>query len=190
MAPFCDWNSSRELRPRTQTVCNSNNNSNQRSKSSQQLAEEFGVSSSTIERVRTILDQGTPEQIQSLRNKNETSEGPGARTVYEQVQSQKLKSRVTVLPGTSKGQAHKQRLSHCYPRHGGDSVKCKECRTVNNSEGTILGRPTPGGVMIIGVMVGGASNPSTLSGAPYISASGGTLLENIFPPLAAMIYPS
>ena len=49
-------------------------------KSNQQLAEDFGVSSSTIERVRTILDQGTPEQIQPLRNKNETGEGPGVRT--------------------------------------------------------------------------------------------------------------
>ena len=63
-------------------------------KSNQQLAEEFGVSSSTIDRVRTILDQGTLEQIQSLRNKNETGEGPGVRTVYEQVQSEKLKSKL------------------------------------------------------------------------------------------------
>jgi hypothetical protein len=35
----------------------------------EELADRFGVSSSTLDRVSTILDQGTPEQIQSLRDK-------------------------------------------------------------------------------------------------------------------------
>ncbi len=35
-------------------------------KSSQQLAEDFGVSSSTIETVRTLLDQGTQAERSSL----------------------------------------------------------------------------------------------------------------------------
>ena len=35
-------------------------------KSSQELGEEFGVSSSIIERVRTILEQGTAEQTEAL----------------------------------------------------------------------------------------------------------------------------
>ena len=43
-------------------------------RSSQQLGDEFGVSHATIERVRTIL-----EQIQSLRDRSETGEGPGVR---------------------------------------------------------------------------------------------------------------
>ena len=63
-------------------------------KSSQQLAEEFGVSSSTIERVRTSLDQATPEQIQSMRDRSEAGEKPGVRTMYEQVQQDKLKSKL------------------------------------------------------------------------------------------------
>ena len=45
----------------------------------EELADRFGVSSSTLDRVSTILDQGTPEQIQSLRDKGETGEGPGVR---------------------------------------------------------------------------------------------------------------
>jgi hypothetical protein len=45
--------------------------------SSDKLGKEFGVSGSTIERVRTILDQATPEQIQALRAKSESGEGPG-----------------------------------------------------------------------------------------------------------------
>jgi hypothetical protein len=60
------------------------------SATNQELAEQFGVSSSTLD----ILDQGTPEQIQSLRDKGETGEGPGVRTVYEQVQQDKLKSKL------------------------------------------------------------------------------------------------
>jgi hypothetical protein len=69
------------------------------------LAGRFGVSSSTPDRVSTILDQGTPEQIQALRDKGETGEGLGVRTVYEQVQSEKLKSK---LQRPTEGQAQQQ----------------------------------------------------------------------------------
>jgi hypothetical protein len=65
------------------------------SRSADDLGKEFGVSGSTIERVRTILDQATPEQIQALRAKSESGEGPGVRTMYEQVQSDKLKKRLS-----------------------------------------------------------------------------------------------
>jgi hypothetical protein len=65
----------------------------------------FGVSSSTPDRVSTILDQGRPEQIQALRDKGETGEGLGVRTVYEQVQSEKLKSK---LQRPTEGQAQQQ----------------------------------------------------------------------------------
>jgi hypothetical protein len=57
----------------------------------EELAQQFGVSTSTLDRVNTILDQGTPEQIQALRDKNETGEGPGVCAVYDQVQQEKLK---------------------------------------------------------------------------------------------------
>ena len=65
------------------------------SRSADDLGKEFGVSGSTIERVRTILDQATPEQIQALRAKSESGEGPGVHTMYEQVQSDKLKKRLS-----------------------------------------------------------------------------------------------
>ena len=65
------------------------------SSSADDLGKEFGVSGSTIERVRTILDQATPEQIQALRAKSESGEGPGVHTMYEQVQSDKLKKRLS-----------------------------------------------------------------------------------------------
>jgi hypothetical protein len=42
------------------------------------------------------LEQGTPEQIKALLNRNEQGgEGPGIRTVYQQVQSEKLKSKLS-----------------------------------------------------------------------------------------------
>lgn len=68
-------------------------------RSSQQLADEFGVSHATIERVRTILEQGTPEQIQSMRDKSESGQRPGVRTMYEQVQDNKLKSKLQTEGG-------------------------------------------------------------------------------------------
>ena len=63
-------------------------------KSSQELAKECGVSSSTIERVRTILEQATPEQIQSIRDKSEAGQRPGVRSVFQQVQTDKLKNKL------------------------------------------------------------------------------------------------
>ena len=77
------------------------------------MANEFGVSSSTIERVRIILEQATSEQIQGLRHRAETGEGPGVRTVFEQLQTDKLKSKLQT-DSTKKGQpqAHKQGLSY------------------------------------------------------------------------------
>jgi hypothetical protein len=65
-------------------------------KSSQEIANEVGVSFATIERVKPILEQGTPEQIKALLNRNEQGgEGPGIRTVCQQVQSEKLKSKLS-----------------------------------------------------------------------------------------------
>jgi hypothetical protein len=52
------------------------------------------VSTTTLDRVKTILEEGTPEQVEALRNKNETGEGPGVRTVYEQVQQEKQKGKL------------------------------------------------------------------------------------------------
>ena len=48
----------------------------------QELANEFGVSASTIDRVKTILEQGTAEQIQSLRDKSESGVGPGVAACW------------------------------------------------------------------------------------------------------------
>ena len=69
------------------------------SATTQELAEQFGVSTSTLDRVKTILDQASPEQVESLRNKGETGEGPGVRTVYDQVQQEKLKSKLSTSGG-------------------------------------------------------------------------------------------
>ena len=50
------------------------------SATTQELAEQFGVSTSTLDRVKTILEEGSPEQIQALREKGET--GKWASTKY------------------------------------------------------------------------------------------------------------
>lgn len=69
-------------------------------KSSEELGKFAGVSHGTIERVRTILKEGSEEQIESLRHKSEQGGGgsgsgsPGIRTVYAQVQSEKLKTKL------------------------------------------------------------------------------------------------
>ncbi len=93
----------------------------------EELADRFGVSSSTLDRVSTILDQGTPEQIQSLRDKGETGEGPGVRTVYEQVQSEKLKSK---LQRPTEGQAQQQQEV----RRDNLKLISKDFRTVTRDE--------------------------------------------------------
>jgi hypothetical protein len=41
-------------------------------RSSQALADDLGVSHATIERVRTILEQGTAQQIQILQDRSQT----------------------------------------------------------------------------------------------------------------------
>ena len=50
------------------------------------LGREFGISSATIEHVRSIMEYGTPEQIQSARDRSLSGQKPGVRTMYEQVQ--------------------------------------------------------------------------------------------------------
>lgn len=63
-------------------------------KSSKEIGEQVGVSASTIDRVKVILEEGTPEQIDSLKKKNEQGEAPGIRTVYGEVQTNKLKNKL------------------------------------------------------------------------------------------------
>jgi hypothetical protein len=63
-------------------------------RSAAELAQQFGISQSTVERVRTIMDHGTPEQIQAMTDsRGEDSDGKkiGVRTMYEQVQSDREK---------------------------------------------------------------------------------------------------
>jgi transposase-like protein len=98
------------------------------SATSQELAEQFGVSSSTLDRVRTILEEGTPEQVQSLREKGETGEGPGVRTVYEQVQSEKLKSKL------SSQQQQQTTDSHAQLRRDNLKLINKEFRTITTED--------------------------------------------------------
>lgn len=64
----------------------------------------MGVSPSTVARVRAILEDGSEEQIESLRNKSEQGgQGPGIRTVYSQVQSEKLKEKLESQRTPSEG---------------------------------------------------------------------------------------
>jgi tRNA G46 methylase TrmB len=63
-------------------------------RSSQEIGNEVGVSASTIDRVRTILEVGSEEQISVLRERSQIGEGPGIRTVYEQIQNDKLKTKL------------------------------------------------------------------------------------------------
>jgi len=53
------------------------------------LGKIFGVSGSTIERIRAIMEHGTPEHIQTMRHRSEAGEKPGVRTMYEHIQSDK-----------------------------------------------------------------------------------------------------
>ena len=71
------------------------------SQTRQELAEQFGVSTSTLDRVDTILQDGTPEQVQSEKLKD------------------KLSSQQTENPAqlpTGQPQAHQQGLSHYHSR--------------------------------------------------------------------------
>lgn len=78
-------------------------------RSAKELGDTVGVSSATIERVRKIMDQGTPEQIQSLKQKSETGEGPGVRTVYNQVMDKQLKDKLAENQPKNKIQINNQR---------------------------------------------------------------------------------
>jgi hypothetical protein len=68
--------------------------------SSDELGREFGISGSAIERVRSIMEHRTPEQIESMRG------GPGSKkpvsAMYEQVQNERIKKE---LASSSSGTA-------------------------------------------------------------------------------------
>jgi hypothetical protein len=74
-------------------------------KSSKEIGDEVGVSASTVDRVKTIMEQGSPEQIEALKQKSETGEGPGVRTTYEQIQQEKLKKKLHEEQGPQKIEA-------------------------------------------------------------------------------------
>ena len=107
------------------------------SATNQELADQFGVSTSTLDRVKTILDQGTPEQIQALREKGETGEGPGVRAVYEQVQSEKLKSKLQGqqrTEGAAQQQEQQQQEQEQEVRRDNLKLINKDFRTVTRDE--------------------------------------------------------
>jgi hypothetical protein len=96
-------------------------------RSSQEIGNEVGVSASTIDRVRTILEEGSEEQISALRERSQTGEGSGVRTVYEQIQNNKLK---TKLVQSSSGSSSSVSLS--VPLTRPDNIKLfnKDFRTM------------------------------------------------------------
>jgi len=99
-------------------------------KSSEELGKFAGVSHATIERVRTILKEGSEEQIESLRHKSEQRGGgsgsgsPGIRTVYAQVQSDKLKTKLDAT----------QQQHPTAARHDNLKLFNKDFRTISLSE--------------------------------------------------------
>ncbi|MFZ0221642.1 MAG: ParB/RepB/Spo0J family partition protein [Candidatus Nitrosopolaris sp.] len=99
-------------------------------KSSEELGKFAGVSHGTIERVRTILKEGSEEQIESLRHKSEQGGGgsgsgsPGIRTVYAQVQSEKLKTKLEAT----------QQQHPTVARHDNLKLFNKDFRTISLSE--------------------------------------------------------
>lgn len=82
----------------------------ERTRSSHELGREFGVSGSTIERVRSIMEHGTPEQIQSMRDEDGNSKKPGVRTMYEQVQNERIKKELTDSTNVTTPQLKKDNL--------------------------------------------------------------------------------
>jgi len=78
--------------------------------SAQELGKEFGISGSTIDRVRSIMEYGTPEQLQQMRDKSAAGEKPGVRTMYEQVQSERQKKDLATTSGPSAPQLNKDNL--------------------------------------------------------------------------------
>lgn len=80
------------VRPGTHTAWSPKSERRKKSlRSNQEIGNEVGVSSSTIDRVKTILEEGTDEQIKALESKSQMGEGSGVRTVYEQVQQEAIK---------------------------------------------------------------------------------------------------
>jgi hypothetical protein len=65
-----------------------------RLRSIQEIGAEVGASVSTIDRVKTILEEGSYEQIKALKSKSQMGEGSAVRTVYEQVQQEAIKVKV------------------------------------------------------------------------------------------------
>jgi hypothetical protein len=47
----------------------------------------------TIDRVKTILEEGSYEQIKAIKNKSQMGEGPKIRTLYVHVSKKPLKCR-------------------------------------------------------------------------------------------------
>ncbi|MFZ0513497.1 MAG: hypothetical protein WAM14_17960 [Candidatus Nitrosopolaris sp.] len=41
---------------------------------------------------QTILEEGSEDQIKALNSKSQTGEGPGVRTVYEQVKQEAIEA--------------------------------------------------------------------------------------------------
>jgi hypothetical protein len=80
--------------------------------------------------VRTILKEGSEEQIESLRHKSEQGGGgsgsgsPGIRTVYAQVQSEKLKTKLEAT----------QQQHPTVARHDNLKLFNKDFRTISLSE--------------------------------------------------------
>ena len=91
------------------------------------MAERFGVSRATYDRVRYILSNGTEEMIESLRrgyveDDTKSKHGPiGIRTVYEELRYQKLQSKLGSSSGG--GSAHsvaEQEVAEIDHYHGKD----------------------------------------------------------------------
>jgi hypothetical protein len=92
------------------------------------MAERFGVSRATYDRVRYILSNGTEEMIESLRRgyvedeDTKSKHGPiGIRTVYEELRYQKLQSKLGSSSGG--GSAHsiaEQEAAEIGQYHGKD----------------------------------------------------------------------
>ena len=94
---------------------------------SEEMAERFGVSRATYDRVRYILSNGTEEMIESLRrgyveDDTKSKHGPiGIRTVYEELRYQKLQSKLGSSSGG--GSAHsvaEQEVAEIDHYHGKD----------------------------------------------------------------------
>lgn len=72
------------------------------------LANYVGVSAATMARVETILEEGTPEQIATMRDKEKKGKSPGVRTMYEEVQNEKVKNKLKKLGKGGGGSKQKQ----------------------------------------------------------------------------------